>query len=355
MKTQYFVFISFLFISFFISCTKNSHVESESSKTQKYFVSENKVLSLLTNKSLKIEKSATTSPLREKSIQEVFPVEDEEKNIVYYIINYNNGGFIIVSADERISPILAYSETSDFNTKSEYYPSGLVSWLSETKEFIKHIRNSDIKQSNEVKLEWDNFDISSINGTGMIQPLAEGEGPEPECNDTFIQLGPYLTTSWGQRCGFNNNMPTISCTNTICNTNNNAFAGCVPVSIAQVMFYHRFPNSYNWNAMNTITGGAETSALIRDIYDFIPSSKKSFDCSGTGVYNSYNSALVFSIGNNYTSAIQANFDESKIRIDLAQARPVILSGGRYSGWWIFKTYNDGHMWVCDGYQESLIW
>jgi len=116
MKTQYFVFISFLFISFFISCTKNSHVESESSKTQKYFVSENKVLSLLTKKSLKIEKSATTSPLREKSIQEVFPVEDEEKNIVYYIINYNNGGFIIVSADERISPILAYSETSDFNT-----------------------------------------------------------------------------------------------------------------------------------------------------------------------------------------------------------------------------------------------
>jgi hypothetical protein len=35
--------------------------------------------------------------------------------------------------------------------------------------------------------------------------------------------------------------------------------------------------------------------------------------------------------------------------ELNAKRPVILSGGRDTGRWIFGVYSDGHAWVCDDY------
>ena len=46
------------------------------------------------------------------SIKEVY----YENSLVYYLINFNGGGFVIVSADDATKPILGYSDKGTFDT-----------------------------------------------------------------------------------------------------------------------------------------------------------------------------------------------------------------------------------------------
>ena len=57
----------------------------------------------------------------------------------------------------------------------------------------------------------------------------------------------------------------------------------------------------------------------------------------------------------YSAANQGGYNRETVKQQLRWNRPVILSGGRKSGWWIFSSYKDGHMWVCDGYRSSTIY
>lgn len=140
-------------------------------------------------------------------------------------------------------------------------------------------------------------------------------------------------------------MPTMSC-DVPCGR---AYAGCVPIAIAQVMKYHNYPTNYNWSSMPNSYGTTTTASLINDIHNSI--SGISYDCDGTGVDHDYNVASVFTNHFNYSSASQAGYNRETIKQQLRLNRPVILAGGSDAGWWIFHNYTDGHMWVCDGFRR----
>ncbi|WP_394332158.1 C10 family peptidase [Anditalea andensis] len=42
-------------------------------------------------------------------------------------------------------------------------------------------------------------------------------------------------------------------------------AGCVATAVDQIMKYHKFPNTYNRDAMPNHSGSAATSILMRNI------------------------------------------------------------------------------------------
>lgn len=141
-----------------------------------------------------------------------------------------------------------------------------------------------------------------------------------------------------------------------------AYAGCVPIAIAQVMKFHQYPISYNWSSMPNNYGTTTTASLIKDIHNSITINvfgneipAISYDCDGTGVDKDYNTSGVFKNKFGYSSASQAEYNYETVKQQLRLTRPVILGGGRKSGWWIFSTYKDGHMWVCDGFRRSFIW
>jgi len=141
-----------------------------------------------------------------------------------------------------------------------------------------------------------------------------------------------------------------------------AYAGCVPIAIAQVMKFHQYPISYNWSSMPNNYGTTTTASLIKDIHNSITINvfgneipAISYDCDGTGVDKDYNTSGVFKNKFGYSSASQAGYNYETVKQQLRLTRPVILGGGRKSGWWIFSTYKDGHMWVCDGFRRSFIW
>lgn len=275
-----------------------------------------------------------------KSIKEFKSVKDENNKNLFYITNYKEGGFVILSADNRVSPILAYSENSEFRTNADEYSTGLIEWLSKTKEGIQLTRKNKALQTEKVKNEWENITTYKID---------DPSDPD-DCENEYEQVGPLLSTEWHQRCGFNDFMPTINCSSLPCGK---AYAGCVPIAIAQVMKYHNSPSNYNWENMPNTYGTTTTASLINDIHNSI--SEVSYDCDGTGVDKNYNTAGVFTNHFNYSSANQSSYNKETVKQQLRWNRPVILGGGRKSGWWIFSSYKGGHMWVCDGFRRIFSW
>jgi len=87
-----------------------------------------------------------------KNIKSIFPYRKGETNPTFYIINFETGGFTIVAGDDRVSPILAFSDNTFFPTDREY-PYGLARWIDATHEGIKKVRVNNEAQSDDVKTE----------------------------------------------------------------------------------------------------------------------------------------------------------------------------------------------------------
>jgi hypothetical protein len=128
-----------LFGLFFLYSCENDDVEKVDNAKNEYFVSLD--LAKTISENVKFKTTLNKGLNLGKTIESIFPVIDEKNVTVYYIINYTQGGYIILSADKRSIPILAYSEENNFPTNFEDYPSELVDWLEFAKNQIKQIRD----------------------------------------------------------------------------------------------------------------------------------------------------------------------------------------------------------------------
>lgn len=324
LKKFTFAFFSLLFLS----CSEDIDltVQNASEKTDDYFITSEKATDVAVNY-FKILNN-TNKTLQTKTVKKTTPIKDENDSTVYYIINYKEGGFMIVAADNRSTPILAFSENNDFPIKEETFSPSLKEWLDESVNQIKEIRNQNLSRTYNLEAEWNS--------------VLSKEPPIGDCEDQLYIKGPLLSSNWGQGCGYNNNMPVLSgCSGMPCGK---AFAGCVPVAIAQVMKYHQYPTNYNWSSMPLNSGSSHTSQLISDIHSVIPNI--SYECTGTGVSSSYNIATVFlSTTFHYKYALWGNYNYQTVVSNIQANRPVLLSGSNSSA---------GHMWVCEGYRRHFI-
>jgi len=278
-----------------------------------------------------------------KTIKEINKIPDEKGNTSFYIINYNQGGFLILSSDNRIKPVLAYSDKGNFPIgKNEKYPSGLIGWLSGTKDKIQNVRLSNKIQSEEIKKSWSIEEIQNI--VKKVDPIDNND-----CQNEYETIGPLLQTIWGQGAGYNNLTPVTGCSNYY---NGHAPTGCVATAMAQVMKFHQYPNSYNWSLMPNTYGTNETSILMRDIGTAVD---MDYGCDGSSADTEDEVASSFRNDFNYSTASYADYNYQTVKQQLRWNRPVILRGGRDGGWWIFHIYKDGHAWVCDGFRRSFIW
>lgn len=340
--------ISFLLI---ISCEKENIEKTNITQNSENFISEETAVTLSKNIVFSPDPASKNQAPLKKNIKEVKTIKDADNKNLFYIINYNNGGFVILSADNRLSPVLAYSDNSAFRTDANDYSSGLVKWIKSTSDTIKSLRKSGLKQSTVLKKEWTSFNTErsifserSNRNTSKTATPVEPNNPN-NCKEESEIVGPLLKTTWHQGCGFNDLLEVKDCTPC-----GRIYAGCVPIAIAQVMKYHAFPASYNWANMPNAYGTASTATLLKDIHTAIGGNISS-DCDGTSVSKDYDISGVFT-SFNYTSAIKANYNSETVKQQLRLKRPVILSAGTTENFLFFKVRGDGHMWVCDGFWRS---
>ncbi|MGB4776667.1 MAG: C10 family peptidase [Daejeonella sp.] len=288
----------------------------------------------------------------EKAIKSTKPIPSKDGRNAFYIINYTGGGFAILSADRRTVPVLAFSETNTF--KTDIVPAGVDEWLYNTRVGIEELRAANIpyKQQDKVQI----LKKSSRDERTIVQqnenPGPGDEPPMPECEDMFGQVGPLLSTQWGQGSGYNNVCPQLGCS---APSNGRAYTGCVAVAMAQVMKYYQFPtNLYNWNNMPDDSPSPTTAFLMRSAGNSVD---MEYGCDSDGGSGAYTSKIpnAFKYAYGYTGNMQYVNYEDGIGFDLVKhelnlSRPVIFRGGRNGGG-LFP-YKDGHTWVCDGYIQS---
>jgi Peptidase C10 family/Spi protease inhibitor len=296
---------------------------------------------------------------------------DENGVPYFYLFYYKNGGFLIVSAEYGDMPILANDVSSIFPAKGEKINAGLGMWLIDTRERIKAIREGKIQPLEASTAMWSDFKNNTFKATfkhitlddirrdkGKVELRDTRELPNGNgCSSltwTNTQVGPFMTTKWGQGCGYNSLVPSDHLATSTCSY---CPTGCVATAMAQVVRFHNFPLGYNYAAMTNSVAAFDFSN--REVAQLMA------DC-GTWVgmdYGTYasgaNTARVegalqdwgYSTDANY-GAYNTNYQRHAQSLD--DGNPVILDGCTdYSCFWAW-CWGTGncHAWVSDGYQRS---
>lgn len=129
------------------------------------------------------------------------------------IYTAEGSGFVIVSKDNRIQPVLAYSSSS---LDVQNMPCCMQWWMDATD---KSLANA-IKRGDDL--------------------------PDGSDRPTFRPVEPFLKCHWGQGAPYNDLAPLLG--------KKNAPSGCVATAMAQVIWYNRFPASAEFMGSYTEPG-----------------------------------------------------------------------------------------------------
>ena len=262
---------------------------------------------------------------------------------VFYIFNAeNNGGFVIVSGDDRTTEILGYSDKGELNYDKA--PCN-VKWLLECYQQVL----DSLAQEPNVK--------AKVKTRGGSTPRAE--------------IAPMITTHWGQFAPYNNACPDVD--------GKKCVTGCVATAMAQIMNYHKWPQgntsaidayttsslginmpqleptSFDWNNMrddynNQQTTEEENLAVAKlmlycgqsVMMDYTP------DASGAaGPGNAFVDIFGYSKSTQEWRGIKFTPEhwENNIYNELTSNRPVYYTGS--------NSMLGGHAFVVDGYKDGL--
>lgn len=263
----------------------------------------------------------------------------------FYIFSGDHS-FVIISADDRATPVLAYS--NEFPFVVENMPDNINYWLTSLNDEIQYAIDNNVVASDEIRSDWDN--------------LKRGIKPEPK---TRTSVDPLIATHWNQGAPYNNMCPGGSVT------------GCAATAMAQVMKYWEWPRQgsgshsyysnygylsvnfgntvYDWDNMpdmpTSSSPQAQQDAVATLMYHCGVSIEMNYSPESSGAYPSdviyaledyfdYSNGIQSTSKNYYSNAEWRSLLKSELDAD----RPIL-----YSGWDI---YGGGHSFVCDGYDNN---
>ncbi len=294
-------------------------------------------------------KNRNTTTIQKKA-KNAIAIPDSD-NPSYYIVNYQEGGWAVISADKRIEPVMAYAENGKISLDDQI-PGGLIEWFKDTDSKMKKLKTSNAAANTRAGLNKVNCPVE----LAWAQALDEVSTPcGGGCEDQYsnVRVAPLTPSVWDQGCGYNDLAP--QCNNPgYCNR---MPVGCVPLAMAQVMYYWKKPGQFNWSAMVDNVPTPEAARLIYEASNGLPNftygctaSRHSCGLSATcdgGVTNQFKNKF------GYSSASHGGYDYNILRANLNAGQPVML--------WAYRDYNcffwcwpiyDAHVWVCDGYSRS---
>ena len=293
----------------------------------------------------------------------------------FYIFAAEEGGFILVSADDCARPVLGYSTTSKFKTKN--IPANVRWWLEGYEKEIRHGKSQVAAQS---------LPMADMETESQWQMLTSGQMLSDPLNTA---VAPLLATTWNQYPYYNSLCPYDE--RETYTPDGRIVTGCVATATAQIMKYHNYPTTgygshsyvhynddtsygtlsanfgnttYQWsnmpNALTSTSSTAQVNAVATLMYHIGVADEMEYDLGangGSGAFNyNYNGTLTassqtslmeyFKYRPDMRAVIRDNYSHDEycalLRAELDQSRPILYSG-RGSG---------GHSFVCDGYDNA---
>ena len=287
-----------------------------------------------------------------------------QQAICFYVFNAGNKGFVIVAADDRVTPILGFSDEAGFVSKNMSPEVGYM--LNIYAQEIDYDARNNVSASDDINAQWANL---IKNSSAYGQPK----------NGTLQSK--LLNTMWDQQPYYN----------ALCPQDNSAgytqltVTGCVATAMAQVIEYWNWPatgnglntyydypygylaqnfgkTTYNWDSMNTLAAKRLTApnpyiatlmyqcGVAVDMTYNIASKGGSaaYVIPGQGYTNCAEYALTkyFGYANSISGLNRQNYTDAQwitlLENDIWAKRPVIYAGYEPSG--------DGHCFVFDGYR-----
>ncbi len=267
---------------------------------------------------------------------------------VFYAFSVkNNNGFVLISADDAVKPILAYSMKGSFSGTD--LPPATSYLINEYSEQINLAKRNGTKASEATSSDWAKLLSNNIHKTTETPPE------------------PLLLTNWNQGYPYNE-----FCPEDPAGPAGHALVGCVAISIAQVMKYYNFPaqgsgtsNYYasgygnqsanygntHYEFYNMPNTGTESNASLAEfLYHCGVASEMNYGPNASGAWVSkacqsmeshfnYSSDWEYNSRNSYSD----NQWKNLIKNEIDNLRPTIYVG---------YTNSSGHAWNCDGYQND---
>ena len=284
----------------------------------------------------------------------------------FYIFNVENGGgYVLVSGNDQTTAILGYSTNG--NIDLDNIPDNLRYWLESYAAQLKAIDEG--------------------------APVASRAASDSEVRtrSAHTNIAPLLTTKWNQSEPYNLMCPDGNFKDYNAsgyNANNRCVTGCVATALAQVMYYHKWPQgqttaipqytinysnaptlslnelpatTFEWNKMKPSYSETETGDAADAVAKLMRYVGQACQMAyGTRASNAYIHTDMMISAFGYSKNIHTKDRdgytttqwENMVYDELASGRPVLYSGQTAS-----KDDNtsskSGHQFVCDGYKDGL--
>lgn len=215
-------------------------------------------------------------------------------------------GYVVISADDKLPAILAYGYGSPYDARTAPIA------MKEMLEAYHYAATATAK-------------------TRATVP-------------THADISPLIKTTWDQETPYNKLCP------------NGYPTGCVATATAQIMYYHQYPNTYEWGKMKTGYKSSDTgeavdavARLMADVgekvfmsYGQSESSARFLDaCEALRYDFGYSETTEYVERNCYTAK---SWDEL-VYNELAASRPVLMGAQSMT-----PTGEGGHAFIIDGYE-----
>lgn len=232
----------------FLACSKENELPVKSELSQKsvqdkFLITKKEALALVGTS----QRTARTTETIPKEVDDLKTFADRQGRAIFYVISYkNNEGFLVLSADKRMKPVLAFSDTGTFDLETDN--PGIQLW----KDLISE-NSAGVRQRTEAHIdiinEWRQFEAGK--GASFRTTDQPVWTPEASCEyfvthpipqNVTVQHLTHNVARWAQWEGYNAHCPdgiTVpNCTKSGTFPCGNALVGCGPVAIGQVLKYH---------------------------------------------------------------------------------------------------------------------
>lgn len=252
-----------------------------------------------------------------------------------YAVNFAEGGYALVSATALHPEVLAIGETGAFDPTTDR---GDAYFLSLAEDYLAATPSS---LDPEPWIPTDPVGMKVWHGDHWCY--------QTKFSGTTLQPFYLMKTTWSQNSPYNRFCFTID--------GKQAVTGCGPIAAAQVMAYHKKPQSYagqiyNWDEMLELSyvPNSKSDGVAHLCHEIGVASNAIYGTSATSTtVNEIFSALK-RFGYN-EARLETEYNEFSCLQELKANRPILIGGTDAIG-------ISGHMWVIDGAyktEESVTW